>query len=92
MTDPHHTSIGDDEFLTVQIGGGKAGQPERLLLIGRPHEGRVRVREWTTNTMNTKGDDYDLPPEELLEQIETAFAARRGVSEEMYRVRRWLEG
>src|SRR4029079_13036268 len=33
MTDPFHHSLGDDEFLTVSI-GGSPGVEERLLLIG----------------------------------------------------------
>ena len=91
MTDPFHHSLGDDEFLTVRVGGAP-GVEERLLLIGRPHDGVVRVREWRSNTMITEGEDYEMEPGELLESIEQAFAARREVSEEMYRIRRWLEG
>jgi hypothetical protein len=89
MTDPDHTSLGQDEFLSLRI-GGSAERPERLLLIGRPHEGSVRVREWTSNTWNTEGDDYDIDTVSLLEGLERAYADRHPISEEMYRVRQWL--
>jgi hypothetical protein len=89
MTDPDHTSLGQDEFLSLRI-GGNTDRPERLLLIGRPHAGTVRVREWTSDTWNTEGDDYDIDTESLLEGLERAFAARQPMSEEMYKVRLWL--
>ena len=91
MSDPNHKSIGEDEFLTVRV-AGPPGQPERLLLIGHPREGVVRVREWTTATLNSEGEDYEMAPSELLEELETELAAQRDVSEEMYKIRRWLEG
>jgi hypothetical protein len=91
MTDPDHGSLGQDEFLSLRI-GGNAAQPERLLLIGRPHDGLVRVREWTSRSWNTEGDDFDIDPGELLVDIERAYDARLMVSEEMYKIRRWLEG
>ncbi|MCC6319713.1 MAG: hypothetical protein IT361_18730 [Gemmatimonadaceae bacterium] len=83
------TPFAEDEFLTLRV-GGDAATPERLLLIGRPRDGRVRIREWTSNTLNTAGADHDLPAAELLAGIEQAYASRRPVSEEMYRIRSWL--
>jgi hypothetical protein len=81
----------EGEFLTLRL-GGSGDTPERLLLIGRPIDGQVRVREWTSNSWNTEGEDYDADPTALLEDIERAFDARQPVSEEMYRVRQWLAG
>jgi hypothetical protein len=89
MHDPDHRSLTDDEFLSLRI-GGDAGQPARLLLIGRPRDGLVRVREWTTDTLNSEGEDFDVDPTDLLEDIERAYDARFEVSEELYRVRLWL--
>ena len=89
MTGPNLASLG--EFLTIRV-GGSATVPERLLLVGRPHDGLVRVHEWTTNTMNAEGEDYEIVPDELLTQLEDALAAQRQVSEEMYRIRMWLNG
>lgn len=82
-------SLGEPQFLSVRIGGGKGG-PERLLLVGRPYDGQVRVREWETGTLNTAGDDYDIDPAELLEDIESAYRSSLGVRPEMYEIRLWL--
>lgn len=79
------------EFLTVRV-SGDASTPERLLLIGPVRAGAVHVREWTSNSLNTAGDEYRTEAATLLDEIERAFAARRPVSEEMYRVRGWLSG
>lgn len=84
-------SFPDGDFLTLRIGGGPA-HPERLLLIGRPQGGLARVREWTSNSLNTEGEEYDADPQTLLGEIERAYDARRSVSEEMFRVRSWLTG
>jgi hypothetical protein len=85
----HHDAT--SEFLTLQVAGGR-GEPERLLLIGRPDSGRVRVREWTSNSWNSEGDDYAIDAEELLAALERDFSARRAMSEEIFRVRQWLTG
>jgi hypothetical protein len=89
VTDSRPEALGTGEFLTVRVGTAD-GVPERLLLIGRPHDGLVHVKEWTSNTAITAGEDYEIPPAELLEQLEQAFQSRRAMSEEMYRIRLWL--
>jgi hypothetical protein len=91
LTDPEHRSLGQDEFLTLLIGAAP-GSPERLLLIGRPRDGIVRVREWTSDTLNTEGDDYDIEIDEMLGQIEQAYKAHLTMNQEIYKLRRWLEG
>ncbi len=91
MTDPDHRSLGEDEFLTLRIAGDRE-ELERLLLVGRPQDGTVRVREWTTETLNSEGDDYEIDAAELLESIEAAYGDRRSLGTELYHVRRWLEG
>jgi hypothetical protein len=90
VSESNEAGLGQEEFLSIRI--TDPGLDERLLLIGHPIDGVVRVREWRTATLNTEGEDYDIPAGELLEQLETALAARRNISEEMYRIRRWLEG
>lgn len=80
-----------DEFISVRIAGG-SGRAERFLLVGRPYDGRVRVREWTTHTYNSAGDDFDIAPAELLADIETAYSAGLGIAPELYQIRLWLGG
>ena len=85
----HHDAT--SEFLTLRVAAGQ-GEPERLLLIGRPEGGQVRVREWTSRSWNSEGDDYEIDAEVLLAGLERDFSARRAMSEEIYRVRQWLTG
>ena len=80
-----------NEFLTVRLAGG-AGRLERFMLVGRPHDGLVHVRQWSTNTLNTAGDDFDVDQSELLADIETHFGAGFGVTPDMYEIRLWLGG
>lgn len=91
MHRPHDFPVETDEFLSVRIAGG-SGRAERFLLIGRPYDGRVRVREWTTHTFNSAGDDFDIDPAELLADLESAFAAGLGLAPELYQIRLWLGG
>jgi len=81
---------GRDEFPVILGAGG--GAPETLLVIGRPREGRVQVREWS-------GADWSRPPRErevatahLLDEIERAQHAGRRVNQTLYAVRLWLSG
>ncbi len=83
--------FGDGEFLTLRIGGDRS-HPERLLLIGFPSNGTVRVREWTSDTWSTDGTIYDIASAALLADIERAYESRLALSEEMYRLRGWLAG
>ena len=85
------TDTSDSDFLTLRI-GGTAAIAERLLLMRRPAGGKVRVREWTSNSWNTEGTDTTVDAAELLAEVEQAAAARQPVSEELFRVRHWLVG
>lgn len=80
-----------DEFLTIRL-AGVVGEGERFLLVARPYEGLVHVREWTADRLNTAGEDLDMDAADLLAEIEGVYAAGRAVSPEMYAIRRWLEG
>jgi hypothetical protein len=81
----------EPDFLTLRIGGSPT-QAERLMLIGRPHAGRVRVRQWTSNSWNTEGEILEVDAATLLADIQRTYDARLPVSEEMYGIRRWLGG
>lgn len=83
--------FGESEFLTLRLGAA-ASQPERLMLIGRPQAGRVRVRQWTSDSWNTEGEDFETSAAELLADIERLAHARGQVSEEIFRVQSWLTG
>ena len=82
---------GDANFLTVQVAGDR-DQPERLLLISRPADGRVWVREWTSATWNAQPEEREVDAGELLDAFERAAQARRRLSQELYYIRAWLDG
>ena len=75
--------------LTLRIAGGE-GEPERLLRIARPVEGLVRIREWTSADWGTMLE-REMASTALLDAIERAARERRRLSEELYRVRLWLQ-
>ena len=91
MTNPDFEWLGENEFLSVRIGGGRTHR-ERLLLIGRPYDGQVRVRERDSDSWNTEGEDTDVDPAEILAEIETAYASALSVTPEIYQIRLWLTG
>ena len=91
MNDPDQMSFGEDEFLTLRVSGGPQ-VAERLILVGRPRQEGVRVREWTTETFNTAGNEYDISAAELLASLDAAHKAGRSLGAELYRVRLWLNG
>lgn len=75
--------------LTIQVGGGD-GEPERLLIVGRPSGGRVAVREWVGAGFGDPPLEREMETRELLAQIERAISQRRKVSEELHRIRDWM--
>ena len=78
--------------LTVQIIGG-GGEPERLMLLYRDggEGGRLLVREWSS-THPEAPREYEVEGDDLYASLRDAQRRGRRVSEELYRVRRWLDG
>jgi hypothetical protein len=91
VIDPDQLSFAEGEFLTLRVSGGPL-VAERLLLVGRPRAGSVRVREWTTESFNTAGNEYDISANELLASLDAAHTAGRSLGTELYRVHLWLNG
>jgi hypothetical protein len=93
---PVGPDVGPDgrrDTLTVQLQGGLAtdgaAEPETVLILARPIDGRVAVREFPGPGAPIA---YDAHAEELYDRIEGALEAGRRVSVELYLVRRWLAG
>jgi hypothetical protein len=83
-------TAGPDE-LGVLIAAGD-GEPERLLMLGRPAHGRVHVREWSTHNWSGAPDERDLPVASVLAIFRRAYDARRRMSVALKEVESWLEG
>ena len=81
----------DDASLSVQVAGG-GGEPERLYVLSRPRGGQVAVREFRFGSEELKPREYSAAPHELLAAFERAHGERRRLSEDLYRIRLWLEG
>jgi hypothetical protein len=90
MTEPRVPSFGDpDDTLTVQVQGA-GREPERVLTLSRPRGGVVEVREFSV--VGAAPRDYTTAAADLLDQLERAARARRRLSEDLYTIRRWLNG
>jgi len=79
-----------DEMLQLLVGAGQ-GEPEMLLLLGRPNaQGVVRVRSWTSDDWSAAPTTSERPRADLLRDIESWVRQRRGLNHELALVRRWL--
>lgn len=78
-------------MLTVQI-AASACDPEHLMLIERPANGRVMVREWIGEGFGSPAVEREYGTVELYHLIESASRQGRRVGQELYRIRLWLDG
>ena len=79
-----------EDTLTVQLEGGR-GSPERVLILSRPHEGMVDVREFALGGAEGGHREYTCAVGDVLAVVERAVRGRRRVSEDVATVRRWLD-
>jgi hypothetical protein len=69
-----------------------AGKPDRLLLLGRPSHGRVRVREWSTHNWSSAPDQSEISVADALAIFQGAYDARRRMSVSLKGIQAWLAG
>jgi len=81
---------GPDE-LGVLVGAG-GGEPERLLMLGKPAGGRVHVREWSTHNWSGLPDEHDAAVADVMARFQRAYDARRRMSAGLGQIRAWLDG
>jgi hypothetical protein len=77
--------------LGVLISAG-AGEPDRLILLQRPSNGRVHVREWSTHNWSSAPDERDLAVADALANFRRAYDARRRMSVSLRGIEAWLAG
>ncbi|HEU6451449.1 MAG TPA: hypothetical protein VFT57_08500 [Gemmatimonadaceae bacterium] len=77
--------------LGVLISAG-AGEPDRLLLVERPSNGRVHVREWSTHNWSSAPDERDLAVADALAIFQRAYDSRRRMSVSLKGIEAWLAG
>ena len=75
----------------VQVAAGH-GEPTYLLVLQRPVEGRLRVREWTDENWSGDPIERTVPTHEIYDRVEHAFRQRRRISVDMELLRDCLAG
>ena len=75
--------------LGVLISAG-AGKPDRLLIIGRPSDDRVHVREWSTHNWSSAPDESEISLADALAIFQEAYDARRRMSVSLKGIEAWL--
>lgn len=69
-----------------------AGEPDRLIMVGRPSGGMVHLREWSTDNWNAAPAERDSRVADAVAIFRAAFDARRRMSVSLQEIRSWLEG
>ena len=82
--------VSRDELPVFIMGPG--AEPERLMLVGRPAGGRVRVREWSGADWSVPAAERELGCDEVADAVERAVRGGRRVTQSPQVVRRWLDG
>jgi hypothetical protein len=88
--DERDRAPGPDE-LGVLIAAGD-GEPERLLMLGKPANGRVHIREWSTHNWSGPPDERDAAVADTFAVFQRAHDARRRMSAGLSQIRAWLDG
>lgn len=91
MTDAPGKSESESDSLSVQVAGGR-GEPEKLFVLTRPRAGVVDVREFRFGCDQAAPLEYAAATDDLLAGFERAHGQRRRLSEDLYRIRLWLDG
>jgi|GEM_PF-1142092 len=77
--------------LGVLISAG-GGEPDRLLLLARPSNARVHVREWSAHNWSSAPDERELSVADALAIFQGAYDARRRMSVSLKGIQAWLAG
>lgn len=91
MTPVSHMPQSDPEELSVSV-GPRDGRGERLIMLGRPREGRVHVREWSDGNWAGPPAERDLAVDDAYAIFQCAFDERRRLSAGLLDIRAWLDG
>jgi hypothetical protein len=93
--EPGVAGTGDGQTTPAELGvliSGGGGKPDRLLILGRPSGGRVRVREWSTHNWSGAPDEGELSVADALAIFQGAYDARRRMSVSLKGIQAWLAG
>jgi hypothetical protein len=77
--------------LPLIVGAG-AGEPETLVLIGAPRQGRVVLRRWSSAAWGDSAAPREEDAAAFLRWVEAQAASGRTLNQALYAVRLWLRG
>jgi hypothetical protein len=77
--------------LPLLVGRG-GDEPETLLLLGVPRDGRVTVRRWSAAAWDEAAEPRVEDAAALLRWVEAQASAGRSLNQSVYGVRLWLRG
>ncbi len=80
-----------EEVLTVHV-HDVDGEIERLPLLERAGDGRVRVREWARGAWAEPAVERAMGADEVYDVVRRAYDERRRVSVTPMELRAWLDG
>ena len=81
--------IATADELAVLVGGSPT-EDELLILIGRPRDGRVLVREWASSDWSQPAVTREHDAAALAGPIERMRRGGRSVNQEPMAIKRWL--
>jgi hypothetical protein len=87
VTDPDRVP----EELPLIVGAGN-GEPETLVLIGAPRQGRVTLRRWSSVAWEAGTAPREEDAAAFLRWVEAQAASGRTLNQALYAVRLWLRG
>jgi hypothetical protein len=88
--DDRKRAPGPDELGVLMAAGD--GEPERLLMLGTPANGRVHVREWSSRNWSGPPDEREMAVADAFAVFQRAHDARRRMSTGLSQIRAWLDG
>ena len=88
--DDRKRAPGPDELGVLMAAGD--GEPERLLMLGTPANGRVHVREWSSRNWSGPPDEREMTVADAFAVFQRAHDARRRMSTGLSQIRAWLDG
>lgn len=88
--DDRKRAPGPDELGVLMAAGD--GEPERLLMLGTPANGRVHVREWSSRNWSGPPDEREMAVADAFAVFQRAHDARRRMSTWLSQIRAWLDG
>lgn len=81
---------GRDELPIIVAAG--SGEPEGLILVGRPSAGRVSLRQWSGGEWGSDALERTVATDALIDELDDLQRSGRRLNQSLYAIRLWLSG